>query len=124
MHPIPHDNLISRESVPWPAARSINRSALSLRDCLCSDGDGSVYWSVTAHDAGSLPLITAALDRALLLWGHPQPAAARVEFYLNTYIRNSSGLTPQNHAGQFSMEKWADFPFKNPDLLSGILISY
>ena len=62
-------------------------------------GDGSIYWSVTAHDAGSLPLITAALDRALLLWGHPLAAAARVEFYLNTYVRNSSGLTPENHAG-------------------------
>jgi hypothetical protein len=62
-------------------------------------GDGSIYWSVTAHDAGSLPLITAALDRALLLWGHPLAAATRVEFYLNTYVRNSSGLTPENHAG-------------------------
>ena len=62
-------------------------------------GDGSVYWSVTAHDAGSLPLISAALDRALLLWGHPLAAAARVEFYLNTYVRNSSGMTPENHVG-------------------------
>ena len=28
------------------------------------------------------------------------------------------------NAGQFSMEEWPDFPCKNPDLLSGILISY
>ena len=69
-------------------------------------GDGSIYWSVTAHDAGSLPLQSFALDRALLLWGHPREAASRIEYYLNTYIRNSSGFTPANHAGMQRNPLW------------------
>eukprot|EP01052_Picozoa_sp_SAG31_P035243 SAG31_NODE_4225_length_3445_cov_1.903467_3_plen_763_part_01 len=69
-------------------------------------GDGSVYWSVTTHDAGSLPLESFALDRALLLWGHPHEAASHIEFYLNTYVRNSSGLTPANRAGMQRNQLW------------------
>eukprot|EP01050_Picozoa_sp_SAG11_P027867 SAG11_NODE_7226_length_1175_cov_1.500929_2_plen_167_part_01 len=67
---------------------------------------GSVYWSVTAHDAGSLPLESFALNRALLLWGHPHEAASRVGYYLNMYVRNSSGLTPSNDAGMTRNTLW------------------
>ena len=63
-------------------------------------GDGTNYWSVAQKDRGSLSLENYALDHTLLLWGLVDDAADRVEYYLNTYVRNASGLTPNaNLAG-------------------------
>jgi hypothetical protein len=62
-------------------------------------GDGSNYWSVAAADRGALPLESFSLNHALLLWGLTSPAAARVEYYLNHYVRGASGLTPKNSSG-------------------------
>ena len=42
-------------------------------------GDGANYWSVSQKDRGSLPLESYALDHALLLWGHTDAAAERIE---------------------------------------------
>ena len=68
-------------------------------------GDGSVYWSVAGLDRGALPLQSFALLQALILWGHHQEAARRIEFYFQVYVRNSSGLTPRNVVGM-QRELW------------------
>eukprot|EP01043_Picozoa_sp_COSAG02_P024394 COSAG02_NODE_1331_length_13215_cov_3.173058_3_plen_512_part_00 len=87
-------------------------------------GDGSVYWSVAGLDRGALPLQSFALNHALVLWGHHQQAAQRLEYYFNVYVRNESGLTPSNAAGM-NRELWDRTPgkidFKNwgPDARSG-----
>ena len=62
-------------------------------------GDGTNYWSVSKKDRGALPLESYALDHALLLWGLVDDAAARVQFYINTYVRGATGFTPLNHTG-------------------------
>jgi hypothetical protein len=87
-------------------------------------GDGSVYWSVTTDDHGALPLQSFALNNALLLWGHHKEAAERLEYYFNVFVRNTSGITPQNEPGM-QRELWDRTPgkidFKNwgPDARSG-----
>eukprot|EP01046_Picozoa_sp_COSAG06_P042560 COSAG06_NODE_5439_length_3481_cov_6.214666_4_plen_72_part_00 len=55
--------------------------------------------SVAAADRGALPLESFSLNHALLLWGLTSPAAARVEYYLNHYVRGANGLTPKNSSG-------------------------
>ena len=62
-------------------------------------GDGTNYWSVAQKDRGSLPLESYAIDHALLLWGLVDEAAARVQFYLDTYVRAATGYAPLNHTG-------------------------
>jgi hypothetical protein len=62
-------------------------------------GDGSNYWSVAAADRGALPLESFSLNHALLLWGLTSPAASRVEYYLDHYIRGANGLTPKTSSG-------------------------
>jgi hypothetical protein len=62
-------------------------------------GDGSNYWSVAAADRGALPLESFSLNHALILWGLTKPAAARVEYYLDHYVRGANGMTPQNSTG-------------------------
>ena len=54
-------------------------------------GDGTNYWSVNSKDRGSLPLESYALDHSLLLWGFVDAAADRIEWYLQNYVRDSSG---------------------------------
>jgi hypothetical protein len=116
-------------SVQSPAAENEGRRMVDMSRAVISSamtmyldnrpnyGDGSVYWSVTAHDAGSLPLESFALNRALLLWGHPHEAASRVEYYLNAYVRNSSGWTPTNPPGMTRNTLWNSSGYGPPGSL-------
>jgi len=62
-------------------------------------GDGANYWSVAAADRGALPLESLSLNGALLLWGLDDVAAARIEYYLQHYVRSTNGLTPKSSVG-------------------------
>lgn len=78
-------------------------------------GDGNNYWGGTnRNDRGALLLESFALDNALLQWGEPFAAAERVEYYLNNYVRNASGLTPppygsQGAPGSMDWKHWKDY---------------
>lgn len=52
-----------------------------------------------AADRGSYPLVSFALNHALLLWGISDPVAPRIEYYLQHYVRGANGLTPQRTVG-------------------------
>jgi hypothetical protein len=80
-------------------------------------GDGTNYWSVAQKDRGSLALESYALDTSLLFWGHTTAAAARVEYYFQTYVRGADGLTPLEHPemnrsvgapGSIDLKHWQD----------------
>ena len=60
---------------------------------------GTNYWSVAQKDVGSLPLESYALVTSLVYWGLNTAAAERVQYYLQTYVRNASGVTPEEHPG-------------------------
>jgi hypothetical protein len=93
-------------------ARSVISAGLSTFINLRPNyGDGSVYWSVAGLDRGALPLQSFALNHALILWGHHREAADRIEFYFQVYVRNASGLTPQNVVGM-QRELWDRTPGK------------
>ena len=58
-------------------------------------GDGATYWEPgIGGDHGSYPIPSLALDEALLLWGHPDEAGARVEYYAQHYVRGADGIVP------------------------------
>ena len=50
-------------------------------------GDGANYWGVAATDRGAYPFPSFALDNALLLWGLGDMACARIEYYIQHYVR-------------------------------------
>ena len=62
-------------------------------------GDGANYWSVEAADRGSYPLVSFALNHALLLWGFTDEVASRIEYYLQHYVRGANGMTPRGSVG-------------------------
>eukprot|EP00756_Hemistasia_phaeocysticola_P061283 Hpha_TRINITY_DN476_c0_g1::TRINITY_DN476_c0_g1_i1::g.27768::m.27768 len=78
-------------------------------------GDGNNYWGGGGrNDKGALLLESFSLDNALVQWGEPFAAAQRVEYYLNNYVRNASGLTPppygsQGAPGSIDWKHWKDY---------------
>jgi len=78
-------------------------------------GDGHNYWGGgVGEDRGALLLESFSLDNALVQWGEPFAAAQRVEYYLNNYVRNASGLTPPPYGslgapGSIDWKHWKDY---------------
>ena len=58
-----------------------------------------MHSKVAQKDVGSLPLESYALVTSLVYWGLNTAATERVQYYLQTYVRNASGVTPEEHTG-------------------------
>jgi hypothetical protein len=116
--------LVSLRYAPGEAARLVDMARGTMAAALTTFlgarpnyGDGGTYWSVAEADRGALPLESFALDHALLLWGLPDQAGTRVEFYLRHYVRAANGMVPEREVstnasagppGSIDLKHWND----------------
>ncbi|EDQ93034.1 uncharacterized protein MONBRDRAFT_22383 [Monosiga brevicollis MX1] len=79
-------------------------------DLLPNYGTGFDYWSVRVDRGSGLPLTSFAVDNALSEWGFPALAEARVQYYMQTFVRPD---------GTINLYNWSQPPCPMPESPTG-----